>query len=158
MVVSLKSLCKRFSSGDRIEAYKIKKFGKYPVFGGNGIRGYTDIYNFDGRCAVIGRQGANCGNVKYFCGKAFMTEHAVVVEANEYNDIGYLSYRMSLMDLGKFQSQSAQPGLSVKTISEIPIEVPNLNIQKKIWKILNNISEKTNNINHINNNLDYKVA
>ena len=154
MVVSLKSLCKRFSSGDRIEAYKIKKFGKYPVFGGNGIRGYTNIYNFDGRCAVIGRQGANCGNVKYFCGKAFMTEHAVVVEANEYNDIGYLSYRMSLMDLGKFQSQSAQPGLSVKTISEIPIEVPNLNIQKKIWKILNNISEKTNNNNHINNNLE----
>ena len=154
MVVSLKSLCKRFSSGDRIEAYKIKKFGKYPVFGGNGIRGYTDIYNFDGRCAVIGRQGANCGNVKYFCGKAFMTEHAIVVEANEYNDIGYLSYRMSLMDLGKFQSQSAQPGLSVKTISEIPIEVPNLNIQKKIWKILNNISEKTNNNNHINNNLE----
>ena len=122
------------------------------------IRGYTDIYNFDGRCAVIGRQGANCGNVKYFCGKAFMTEHAVVVEANEYNDIGYLSYRMSLMDLGKFQSQSAQPGLSVKTISEIPIEVPNLNIQKKIWKILNNISEKTNNNNHINNNLDYKIV
>ena len=154
MVVSLKSLCKRFSSGDRIEAYKINKFGKYPVLGGNGIRGYTDIYNFDGRCAVIGRQGANCGNVKYFCGKAFMTEHAVVVEANEYNDIGYLSYRMSLMDLGKFQSQSAQPGLSVKTISEIPIEVPNLNIQKKIWKILNNISEKTNNNNHINNNLE----
>lgn len=158
MKVSLKSLCKRFSSGDRIETSKVKTTGKYPVFGGNGIRGYADIYNFDGRCAIIGRQGANCGNVKYYCGKAFMTEHAIIVETNEYNDIGYLAYKMSLMDLGRYQGQSAQPGLSVKTISELPIEVPKLNVQRKIWIILNNIDQKIYNNNQINNNLDYKVA
>lgn len=154
MKVSLRSLCKRFSSGDRIETSKVKTTDKYPIFGGNGIRGYADIYNFDGRCAIIGRQGANCGNVKYYCGKAFMTEHAIVVETNEYNDIGYLVYKMSLMGLGRYQGQSAQPGLSVKTISELPIEVPKLNVQRKIWRILHNIDQKICNNTHINNNLE----
>ena len=158
MNVTLKSICKRFSSGDRIDTSQIKEFGKYPVFGGNGIRGYTDIYNFSGRCAIIGRQGANCGNVRYYEGKAFMTEHAIVVETNEYNDIGYLAFRMSLMDLGRYQGQSAQPGLSVKTISELSIEVPTLNVQRKIWRVLNKIDLKIDNNNQINNNLDYKVA
>lgn len=158
MNVTLKTLCKRFSSGDRIDSNQIKGDGKYPVFGGNGIRGYADIYNFDGRCAIIGRQGANCGNVKYYYGKAFMTEHAIVVESNEYNDIGYLAYRMSLMDLGRYQGQSAQPGLSVKTISELPIEVPKLNIQRKIWKVLDSLDQKIDNNTQINNNLDYNVA
>ena len=154
MNVTLKSLCKRFSSGDRLDSSQVKEVGKYPVFGGNGIRGYADIYNFNGRCAIIGRQGANCGNVRYYNGKAFMTEHAIVVETNEYNDIGYLAYRMSLMDLGRYQGQSAQPGLSVKTISGLPIEVPELNVQRKIWKVLNNLDQKVDNNTQINNNLE----
>lgn len=154
MKVSLNSLCKRFNSGDRIETSKVKFTGKYPVFGGNGIRGYADIYNFDGRCAIIGRQGANCGNVKYYHGRAFMTEHAVVVETNENNDIGYLSYKMSLMNLGRYQGQSAQPGLSVKNISKLLVEVPELTVQKKVWRILSNIDKKIENNTKINNNLE----
>lgn len=153
MKVSLNSLCKRFNSGDRIETSKVKFTGKYPVFGGNGIRGYADIYNFDGRCAIIGRQGANCGNVKYYHGRAFMTEHAVVVETNENNDIGYLSYKMSLMNLGRYQGQSAQPGLSVKNISKLLVEVPELTVQKKVWRILSDIDKKIENNTKINNNL-----
>lgn len=153
MKVTLKSLCTRFSSGDRIDSKKISEKGKYPVFGGNGIRGYSDIYNFNGRCAIIGRQGANCGNVKYFDGKAYMTEHAVVVESNNTNDIGYLSCKMKLMDLGKYQGQSAQPGLSVKIISELKVEVPNLETQQKIWNIIDKLNGKIENNCKINNNL-----
>ena len=154
MKVTLKSLCTRFSSGDRIDSKKISEKGKYPVFGGNGIRGYSDIYNFNGRCAIIGRQGANCGNVKYFDGKAYMTEHAVVVESNNTNDIGYLSCKMKLMDLGKYQGQSAQPGLSVKIISELKVEVPNLETQQKIWNIIDKLNGKIENNCKINNNLE----
>ena len=44
----LGSLCNRFSSGKGIPADLINETGKYPVIGGNGLRGYTDTYNFDG--------------------------------------------------------------------------------------------------------------
>ena len=76
--IELNDACSRLSSGKSISAKYVTSEGIYPIYGGNGIRGYTDIYNFDGECAIIGRQGAYCGNVRYFSGKAYMTEHAVV--------------------------------------------------------------------------------
>ncbi|HJF86476.1 MAG TPA: restriction endonuclease subunit S [Companilactobacillus farciminis] len=138
-------VCKRFSAGDAIKAKDIKVTGKYPVFGANGIRGYTDTFNFDGQCAVIGRQGAESGNVHYYEGKAYMTEHAIVAEANEENCSGYLAYKLMQMNLARYQGQSAQPGISAKTISELPIDIPDLEYQKLVFGALNNLEKKITN-------------
>lgn len=156
--MKLKSLCKRLSSGGSIDACEIKEKGMYPVFGGNGIRGYTNKYNFDGRCAIIGRQGANCGNIKYYEGKAFMTEHAIVVDTYDTTDAGYLSYKLSLLNLSRLQGQSAQPGLAVGTIADVDIEIPAIEIQQKIWNVLHSIDIKIDNNVQINNNLALNVA
>lgn len=142
---SIGEVCSRFSSGTALPAKDIHQTGLYPVYGGNGIRGYTDTYNFDGRCAIIGRQGALCGNVRYFEGKAFMTEHAIVAVANDKNDSGYLAYKLMVMNLGKYQGQSAQPGLSVTTLSRLPIKLPDLATQRKVFSFLNTLSNKINN-------------
>lgn len=139
---SIGEVCSRFSSGTALPAKDIHQTGLYPVYGGNGIRGYTDTYNFDGRCAIIGRQGALCGNVRYFEGKAFMTEHAIVAVANDKNDSGYLAYKLMIMNLGKYQGQSAQPGLSVTTLSRLPIRLPDLATQRKVFSFLNTLSNK----------------
>lgn len=142
---SIGEVCSRFSSGTALPAKDIHQTGLYPVYGGNGIRGYTDTYNFDGRCAIIGRQGALCGNVRYFEGKAFMTEHAIVAVANDKNDSGYLAYKLMIMNLGKYQGQSAQPGLSVTTLSRLPIRLPDLATQRKVFSFLNTLSNKISN-------------
>ncbi len=96
----LDQVCSRLSSGKGIPAKEVHEIGEYPVYGGNGLRGFTDQYNFEGECAIIGRQGAFCGNVRYFSGAAYMTEHAVVLCANEKNDTRYLAYLLSIMNLG----------------------------------------------------------
>lgn len=127
----IKDVCSRFSSGNFISAEKISSSGKFPVFGGNGLRGYAENFNFDGECAIIGRQGAYCGNVKFFSGKAHMTEHAIVAVANEKNYTKFLAYKFSLMNFRKYASQSAQPGLSAEFISNLEIDLPPLEIQKK---------------------------
>ena len=44
----IRDVCSRFSSGKAISASKVYEEGKYPVYGGNGLRGYTDTFNFDG--------------------------------------------------------------------------------------------------------------
>ena len=56
----------------------IEPAGEYPVYGGNGLRGYTSNYTHDGNYVLIGRQGALCGNVHIARGQFWASEHAVV--------------------------------------------------------------------------------
>ena len=135
-------VCSRLSSGKSIRATKIQDDGDYPVIGGNGLRGYTETFNFDGECAVIGRQGAACGNVRFHSGKAYMTEHAIVAVANECNDSHYLAYRLSMMHLGRLSAQSAQPGLSVKTLSWQEVDLPSLKEQEQVVAVLGTLDAK----------------
>lgn len=140
--VRLGEICERLSSGKSIKAAEVQESGTYPVIGGNGLRGYAERYNFDGECAVIGRQGAACGNVRFHSGKAYMTEHAVVAVANESNDSHYLAYLLSTMSLGRLSAQSAQPGLSVKTLSKQEIDLPSLEKQRQVVEVIGSIDAK----------------
>lgn len=149
----LGDVCSRLSSGKGISAKEITENGKFPVYGGNGLRGYTENYNFEGDCAIIGRQGAFCGNVRYFKGKAYLTEHAVVVCANEQHNTHYLAYLLSTMNLGRLSGQSAQPGLSVKTLAKQEVELPSLQEQERIVAILDALDQKIEINQQINDNL-----
>lgn len=153
MKYELGKVCSRLSSGKGIPASQVSDSGEYPVYGGNGLRGYTDHANFEGECAIIGRQGAFCGNVRFFSGKAYMTEHAVVVCANEQSSTRYLAYLLSSMNLGRLSGQSAQPGLSVKTLAKQEIELPVLEQQNKIVSILASLDDKIDQNQKINDNL-----
>ena len=152
--VKLGNITTKLQSGDGIKACDIKVKGLYPVYGGNGLRGYTDRYNQDGDYFFIGRQGAKCGNVHYNIGKAFMTEHAVVgCPAKGYNTL-YLAYKLSLLNLGKLQGQSAQPGLAVGTLAEIDIEVPDYKTQENIGNFLYSLDQKISLNTRMNSELE----
>ena len=140
--VQVGEICERLSSGKSIKATEVQDSGPYPVIGGNGIRGYAERYNFDGECAVIGRQGAACGNVRFHSGKAYMAEHAVVAVADETSDSHYLAYLLSTMNLGRLSAQSAQPGLSVATLSRQEIDLPSLEKQRRVVEVLGGIDAK----------------
>ena len=153
----LGSVCARLSSGKGIPASQVFNEGAFPVYGGNGLRGYTDHSNFRGDCAIIGRQGAFCGNVRYFNGEAYMTEHAVVVCANECHNTRYLAYLLSQMNLGRLSGQSAQPGLSVKTLAKQVIELPPLDVQNKVVAVLSSLDSKIALNEKINDNLEQQA-
>ena len=150
----LGDVCSRLSSGKGISSEEIFASGPFPVIGGNGIRGYSLKSNFSGECGVIGRQGAYCGNVRFFSGAAYMTEHAVVVVGNEKADTRYLTYLLSTMHLGNLSAQSAQPGLSVKTLAKQKIMLPSLAEQRRRSSILAVLEDKIALNNRINHNLE----
>lgn len=131
----LEELCDKFQSGKSIKSEDIKDKGRYPVFGGNGIRGYTDTYNHDGLYSLIGRQGALCGNMNISYGKAYFTEHAIAVKGNKNNETMFLFYLLGKMDLGQYSGQSAQPGLAVNKLKELSAFVPNFTEQAQISKL-----------------------
>lgn len=135
-VLSIGQICSRFSSGKNITAANIHEFGLYPVYGGNGLRGFTNSYNYDGECAIIGRQGAYCGNVKYVSGKSYMSEHAIVAVTNPNHNNRYFAYKLSLAKLGRFSGQAAQPGLSVTKLLRLKFEMPSRQYQDRVASIL----------------------
>ena len=153
----LSSVCTRLSSGKGIPASQVVSNGEYPVYGGNGLRGYTNHSNFKGECAIIGRQGAFCGNVRYFRGEAYMTEHAVVVQANSENNTRYLAYLISQMNLGRLSGQSAQPGLSVKTLAKQIVELPSHEVQNRAVAVLSSLDSKMELNEKINDNLEQQA-
>ncbi len=156
-IYRLGDICSRLRSGKGIPASEVSACGKFAVVGGNGVRGYTDKSNFKGQCVVVGRQGAYCGNVRYFDGEFYMTEHAVVIVGNEYADTHFLAYLLSTMHLGQLSAQSAQPGLSVQTLSKLEIALPPLEEQRRIARILGAIDDKIENNRRINTNLELQA-
>ena len=104
---------------------------KYPCYGGNGIRGYVAEYNQEGEYSLIGRQGALSGNVQYAKGKFKNTEHALLVTPIvEMNSI-WLNQLLINLDLQRYQTGAAQPGLSVKNLQEIQIITVSLEEQEQ---------------------------
>ena len=132
-------VCQEFKSGTSLKADQIDTAGDYPVYGGNGLRGYTSDYNHDGEFALIGRQGALCGNMNYSVGKAYFTEHAVVVDADINNDIKFLYYMLDTMNLGQYSDQSAQPGLAVNKLVKLENLFPTKEEQRRIGRYFSNI-------------------
>ena len=153
----LGDVCSRLRSGKGIKADSVFNAGKYPVIGGNGVRGYADVPNFEGQAAIIGRQGAYCGNVRFFEGEAYMTEHAVVAVGNELADTRFLACLLSLMHLGNLSAQSAQPGISVQTLSKQPIRLPSISYQKKVSAIIKSLDDKIEVNRRINDNLEQQA-
>ncbi len=122
-VVELRSICS-MKSGEGITSANIDQFSRFPCYGGNGLRGFTNRFTHDGSYALIGRQGALCGNVLGVEGRFFASEHAVVVTAFQQTDIRWLTYVLGEMRLNRFSESSAQPGLSVSKVLMLRLASP----------------------------------
>ena len=122
-------------AGKNIAAEAIKKEyekGLFPCYGGNGLRGYVSYYNREGDFPLIGRQGALCGNINRATGKFYATEHAVVVEVSYGMNVPWACFFLIQLNLNQYASSTAQPGLSVAKINEVPIPLPPLAEQQRI--------------------------
>jgi type I restriction enzyme S subunit len=132
----------RMQSGESITAEGIGESGEYPVFGGNGLRGYTSSFTHDGHYVLIGRQGALCGNINYGQGKFWASEHAVVVAPIKQVETIWLGEMMQAMNLNQYSATAAQPGLSVDQVSRLETIVPPLAEQTAIAAFLDQETAK----------------
>ena len=129
----LKTICE-MKSGDGIDSMSIEPTGKYPVYGGNGIRGYASDYTHDGDFVLVGRQGALCGNIHLARGRFWASEHAVVVTLRVSQDLIWFGYILEAMNLNQYSISAAQPGLSVERVLNLSLPIPPPQEQSAITK------------------------
>ena len=140
-----------FRSGDGITSESISDDDKYPVYGGNGIRGYTDRFTHEGSYILIGRQGALCGNVHLVSGAFWASEHAVVGSINQSYDVRMAFYILTAFNLNRLSITAAQPGLSVDQIINVVVPMPNsMQEQKEICDYLDNVCKETDSAIELN--------
>ncbi len=135
----------QMQAGKFVPAAEIKEKsaqGLFPCYGGNGLRGYTSTFTHSGKYSLIGRQGALCGNVKQGIGQFYATEHAIVVTPRNGVTGDWLFFVLDLMNLNRFATGQAQPGLSVDVLEKLPIAVSSDEAeQQKIADSLNSLDE-----------------
>lgn len=129
-------------SGEGIKSESIEKIGEIPVFGGNGLRGFTKTYTHEGNHVLIGRQGALCGNIVIANGKFYASEHAVVVTILDDSDYKWVGNKLYQMELNQYSEASAQPGLSVNKIYKLLTANPNSQEQILITNRLESLDQK----------------
>lgn len=150
----LKRICS-MRSGDNLGAADILPDGDYPVYGGNGLRGYYSDFNVSGKFILVGRQGALCGNVHLVEGKFWATEHALITTLYPNLEIRFVAYMMDAMNLNQYASQSAaQPGLAASKILNVETVVPPYSEQ---CEIANYLDAKRKNLDELKDNLRRQI-
>lgn len=132
-------------SGNSITAMDFVEDGKFPVYGGNGLRGYTNTYTNEGDYVLIGRQGALCGNINYAHGKFYASEHAVVVYPKKKEITLWLGETLRTANFNRLSMTAAQPGLAVSTLNLQFIPFPPKDERIRIAKYLD---KKLSEIDH----------
>lgn len=121
------------SSGEFLPASNFIE-GSYPVYGGNGITGYHNSYNFIEKCISIGRVGALCGNPHISKTKCWITDNsfALVVKDESIVIPEYLYLVLKTKNLNQFKKQSAQPVINQDVVKSQRIPLPNIEQQQNI--------------------------
>lgn len=113
------------------------KENDYPVYGGNGIFGYTSKTNNFDTTIIIGRVGAYCGAVHFAKGYKWITDNALYLrEFKKEINLSYLYYLLNYMKLNQFSKRSGQPLITQKIIENIKFGLPPIEEQNRISSIL----------------------
>ena len=98
--------------------------GDIPIYGGNGIVGYTNSSNAE-NVVVIGRVGINCGSLYLHQSKCYVNDNAIIAIPKNGNTI-FLYRTMKEMDLNSQSEGSGQPLLTQSIIYKQECLIPKL--------------------------------
>ena len=156
----MKSDWKRVSLGEIMSFKNGKKrpakTGSIPVYGGNGILGFSSSAN-NRNCIIIGRVGAYCGSVFREKRECWVSDNAICCTASKNADIGFCYYLLKSLQLNKRHIGTSQPLLTQEILNGIEILCPDLGSQKHIRYILSAFDDKIELNRKINDNLEQQV-
>jgi type I restriction enzyme, S subunit len=129
-------------SGESIGTDDVSDEFSIPVYGGNGIMGYTYKSNSHGKELIIGRVGAYCGNIYISEVEKWISDNALRVQS--YHNWEFTYYFLKALDLNKYASQNAQPLITGTLVKDQYISLPPLDEQTAI---VHHIETETTKVN-----------
>lgn len=107
--------------------------GDIPVYGGNGIGGYHNEALIDFSTIVIGRVGAQCGNIHMTNGPSWVTDNAIYAKSiSKEIHLGFARFVLDAEGLNEAAGGSGQPYVSQKTLNAVDFRFPPLSEQIEI--------------------------
>ena len=114
----------------------------YPVYGANGIIGFSGEANATPGTIIIGRVGSYCGSLYFSNDSCWVTDNAIRANALNGNDAKFLYYLLHTFRLNDWRTGSGQPLLNQTIISQISATIPSLSEQRRIAHILGTLDDK----------------
>lgn len=128
--------------------------GKIPIYGGNGILGYTDVSNYE-NTIIIGRVGAYCGSVHMEKNSCWVSDNAIAGIVSQEKDLKFFYYLLKSLGLNSKQIGSSQPLITQTMLKNMVVDIElDLQKQKLISVFLDNIDQKIALNNQINEELE----
>ena len=129
--------------------------GAVPIYGGNGILGYTNQFNSENKVVVIGRVGAYCGSVYFENKPIWISDNALFGLPKNNNDIRFLFYFLKNLQLNHLAEGSSHPLLTQNLLNSIDVEIPDdIQEQKSIASILSSLDDKIDLLHRQNKTLE----
>ena len=115
-----------------------------PVYGGNGVLGYTSKEFSEQRLLVIGRVGEYCGCVHIAESPNWITDNALYSERwfNSEISLDFLAEQLTHFNLNRLKRRGGQPLITQTIIHELKIPLPPLPEQRAIAEIVQAFDKK----------------
>ncbi|WP_287038248.1 restriction endonuclease subunit S, partial [Desulfobacter sp.] len=129
--------------------------GEIPIYGGNGILGYSSDYNYDGETIVIGRVGAYCGAVYYENKPIWISDNALSAKPKGDYSTKFLYYFLKAKDLNQYAGGSSHPLVTQTLLNSLEFEVcVDSYEQKAIASVLSSLDDKIDLLHRQNKTLE----
>lgn len=136
-----------FKYGKGIPQDQRNECGKVPIYGANGILGWTDKEWASGEAIIIGRKGS-AGELTRVSGKFWPSDVTYYALGSSHIDIDYLFHFLKGVNLPKLAT-GIKPGINRNRLYEIGIPVPPVGEQKKIVEKLEKQFTKIDEAAHL---------
>jgi len=135
-----------FGSGDLISVAKLSaRSGSHPVpvYGGNGIAGYTSSAMIDQPTVILGRVGQKCGVVYRNAGPAWITDNALYARRFKRPlDVQFLTFALEAARLNDVKNRNDLPLITQSILNDVKIAWPDsLTEQRQISRAMADIAD-----------------
>ena len=132
----------KFSSGKFLSEEKRLESG-IPVYGGNGIAWYTEEALIDFSTIIIGRVGAQCGNIHAVTTPVWITDNAIYIKEQKIKayTLEFLTELMQMMDFYQYADFSGQPKITQKPLETLEYIMPPIELQREYTAFVEQIEK-----------------